>query len=226
MNIIKGSKISDIKELLQLVFDKVEKESKETQPYGISKYLHEQLPEKKKINERTLTRYYDGYILNKENERKKPNGTNLDILSQYIGYKDYKDFLNKKNVIVEVSTYKTKLISSIITNIILIGFLCFLVTKYYKKNCMIWVGDHYETIRCSGVENEEELDILRLKKLRKVTVCRDTVFFKNGKARIWYDKTNNVRTYFTHYGINPENGKSLHEITQPIINNHVPKCKE
>ncbi|WP_299211295.1 hypothetical protein [uncultured Dokdonia sp.] len=223
MAILKGNKISEVEELIQLVFEKAAKDSKETQAYGLSQYLSEKL--KEPIAERTLTRYYDGYVLDKKSERKKPTKANLDILSCYVGYTDYKDFLSKKNVITKVDSFKTKIVASVVLNILLIGVLSFFTITYYKKNCMIWVGDHYEKIRCSGIENEERLDPIRLKKLRKIMVCRDTVFFKNGKARIWYDKTNNVRTYFSHYGINPENGESLHEITQPIIDNHVPKCK-
>jgi len=222
MGISKKNNLIEIKELLLKVFTQAEEESKETQAYGLSQYLNKKLDDR--INERTLTRYYNGYVLNNEQERKKPTRYNLDILSQYLGCKNYRDFLSKKNTRKNLGIYKIQTITSIIFNILLVIVLSFFISKYYKKNCMIWVGDHYEKIRCSGIGNEEELDPIRLKKLRKITVCRDTIFFKNSKARIWYDKTDNVRTYFSYYGINPENGKSLHDITQPIIDNHIPKC--
>ena len=139
-----------IQELMELVFEKVKEDSKETNAYGISKYLNQELDNK--INERTLTRYYDGYI--QSGDRSTPNDYSLDILSLYLGYKNFKDFevrrIYEKTIRALKDSYEEKIdtFKKEISKIKSVGVSCIFIllivagafiSKYYKKNCMIWV---------------------------------------------------------------------------------------
>lgn len=91
-------------------------------------------------------------------------------------------------------------------------------------NCMVWKSDHYERVSCSGESLEIPFDKITMQNFKKIEVCDTTSFFKNDKPIVWYDKTNNILSYFTYPRINPVNGKTLNPITQRIINSHVKPC--
>lgn len=223
-----------IQELIELVFEKAKKASKETKAYGISRYLEEALNEK--IKERTLTRYYSGYILNKENERMTPPEFNLDVLSEYLGYENFKKFelnsefeIEKKALKKEIINLgnrlkKIKRIGLLISLILFIISLLF-ISKYYKKNCMIWVDDHYEKIRCSGLDNEKKLNETVLREFKKKCVCKDSTFFKDGKPIIHYTRHNNNFEFFTRDGEHPIfEDVYTNPITRTIIESRVKPC--
>jgi len=225
-----------IQELMELVFEKVKEDSKETNAYGISKYLNQELDNK--INERTLTRYYDGYI--QSGDRSTPNDYSLDMLSLYLGYKNFKDFevrrIYEKTIRALKDSYEEKIdtFKKEISKMKSVGVSCIFIllivagafiSKYYKKNCMIWVDDHYEKIRCSGLNMEESLDKVRLKKFKKVEVCNDSVFFRDGKPIKHYLRSNNKIEFFTYSGKHPVYaGKYVNEVTPTIVNNYVKPC--
>ncbi|SEF49684.1 hypothetical protein SAMN05421847_0139 [Halpernia humi] len=96
-----------------------------------------------------------------------------------------------------------------------------LITKK-EKECMYWNGEKYIPVFCD--ENKagfhiEQLDQDKLK-LIKITQT-DTLTAKNALGKVWYDKTSNKVEFFTHYGKNPENGKSLKEVTKYILEKYV-----
>ena len=63
---------------------------------------------------------------------------------------------------------------------------------------------------------------IEFENFREVEVNPDTEFFApNGKPKIWYDKENNVLTYYTAPGINPETEQTVKQITPYIIQTHV-----
>jgi|GEM_PF-1275301 len=94
----------------------------------------------------------------------------------------------------------------------------------YFGNCMVWKNNHYERVSCSGESLEVPFDKITMLNFKKIEVCDTTTFFRNDKPIVWYDKTNNVLSYFTYPRINPVNGKTLNPITQRIINSHVKPC--
>lgn len=90
--------------------------------------------------------------------------------------------------------------------------------KKNEKECMYWNGEKYIPVFCD--ENKagfhiEQLDPDKLK-LMKITQP-DTLNAKNALGKVWYDKTNNKVEFFTHYGKNPENGKTLKDLTEVIL---------
>ncbi|MXS72688.1 hypothetical protein GSF70_15875 [Flavobacteriaceae bacterium W22] len=55
--------------------------------------------------------------------------------------------------------------------------------------------------------------------LKKIT-RPDTLNINNFKGKVWYDKSNNRVDFFTSFGRHPENGKTLKEATDRIIENY------
>ncbi|WP_303318584.1 hypothetical protein Q4Q34_04555 [Flavivirga abyssicola] len=223
-----------IQELLELVFTKAIKASKKTKIHGISKYLQEALDEK--IDKRTLTRYYDGYILNKASERKTITEYYLDILSEYLGYENYKKFELNREAEIEKKVLRHEIINinnklnkikriGLCSSLALLVISLLFISKYYKKNCMIWVNDHYEKIRCSGLDNEKRLNKVVLKDFKKIYVCKDSTFFKEGKPIVHYTRHNNDTEFFTMDGEHPiYEGVYTDPITRTIIDSRVPPC--
>lgn len=209
-----------IKELVHRVFEKAHDESKKDSPYGLCKYLHEEAGIK--VSERNLTRYYNYFISGNEGEKINPDDTSLDELSKYLGYKGIKGFitgLQKEGQELangeQIRMLKRKLLFSIAIISVLTISLVFFVSRYYRKNCMIWVDDHYEKIRCSGLENERKLDeviLLKMKKIKSPLQC---------EHEMWYDKTDNEVTFFTYRGEHPVNGKDLKPVTEHICEKYI-----
>ncbi|WP_299311437.1 hypothetical protein [uncultured Aquimarina sp.] len=92
-----------------------------------------------------------------------------------------------------------------------------------KKECMVWLEDHYEKADCNinGISinyNQDWID--NFKKVDNNTSIQ--VFFKEGgKPLYWYYKENNEIELFTLPGKHPENRKELKPITERIIRTHI-----
>jgi len=226
-----------IQKLIELVFEKAGKESKETKSYGLSNHLTSKIERdfSIRISEQTFNRQYRGYIL-KEIEKITPNKDSLDALSKYIGFENFKKFelssaceveknkLRQEKIEVERRLNKVKRIG-LASSLILIVISTSFISKYYKKNCMVWVDNHYEKIRCSGLDNEKKLNEVVLKKFTKVEVCKDSIFFIDGKAVIHYTRHDNVTDFFRHPGEHPiYEGVYTGPITTTIINSRVAPC--
>lgn len=162
---------------MESVFDKTAKKSMETSISGKSKYLSQKIEEDFgfALSDRNINRYYKGYIT-REKKKIKPNKATLNALAGYIGYCNFEDFIRKnetgeeeviRKFSAQTSRLYRQLVISFVVNIILIGGLLFFISKYYKKNCMIWIDDHYEKIRCSGLELETGLNQQVLEKFKK-----------------------------------------------------------
>ena len=86
--------MSKVKLLINEVFKKGEQESGKNKKNGIALFLSVCLKDNLKISidERTLVRYYDAYVIGNDEISIEPY--KLDKLSQYIGYKNFADFSN------------------------------------------------------------------------------------------------------------------------------------
>lgn len=220
--------------LMKLVFEKAAKDSGKNNANGLSIYLNHTLNDK--ISERSLTRYFNGYVLGKTSKQTHPDEFVLDILSKYLGFENYQEFEKKfyvenENLLLkeEIKEINAKLKRALLVGgtLSLMFFLVsvFYINKYYQKNCMMWVDDHYEKIRCSGLENERKLEPVLLKQFKKVLVCKDSTFFKDGQPRIHYIRHNNTIEFYTHAGEHPTlKGKFTSPITTTIIESRVQNC--
>ena len=227
-----------IKILIRSVFEKAEKESKETSGYALSKYLYD---EGIGISDRNLNRYYNFYIEGRKEERINPDNPTLDLLAKYLKYEKFGEYVAQgERLVKEISeifekkekqdekkytslesVYRKWRVGSVLSFIMLGLGLAFFMVKYFDENCMIWVEDHFEKVRCSGTEGQTELNMTLLNRFRKINPCDTTTFFRNGNPALWYDKSNNDLTYFTYPGKHPINGKALKDITQDIIDAHL-----
>jgi hypothetical protein len=99
-----------------------------------------------------------------------------------------------------------------------------------SKECMQWQNDHYEPFDCQGKTKDsihfgkiEALDE-KLLDFRKIEVNKNTAFFHEGKAIVWYSKISpDELEYFNGNGngYHPTTGKSLRPITKHMIGKYV-----
>ncbi len=213
-----------IQKLIENVFEKAKKESQQESAYGLTNHLEKAFElTDVKLTRSTFERYHVGYILN--GKKIKPNKETKDALSTYLGYTNYLDFCTKNTIHTENSSYKKKLVWSVFANILL--FLCLLLCwiEYQEKECMLWMGDHYEKVKCKGLANEKPLEEDVLKLFKKVEVCKDSTFFVNGIPIIHYTRHNNVTEFFTSNGAHPiYHDVYTDPITQRIIQTRVKPC--
>ncbi|WPR71325.1 hypothetical protein SLW70_15535 [Flavobacterium sp. NG2] len=103
----------------------------------------------------------------------------------------------------------------------------FIKTNFYpKKQCMEWVGTHYEEVDC----DKDKLGFLassaivpineNAKELRKLDCNQKLVFFKNEKPLIWYCKYDGEVELYDRPGFHPITGKPLKPITNYMINKY------
>lgn len=93
-----------------------------------------------------------------------------------------------------------------------------------QKECMYWHEDHYEAVFCDEIIDENLVIALnREKMLMKKINSPDTLTVENALGKVWYDKSNKKIEFFTHYGIHPENGKTLKPITAYILETYAKK---
>lgn len=93
-----------------------------------------------------------------------------------------------------------------------------------KKQCMYWNGEFYVEIFCNElIEGKEIIALSEEKKLLKKITRPDTLTVENALGKVWYDKSNNKVEFFTHYGIHPENGKALKDVSETILEKYAKK---
>ncbi|MBQ0736477.1 hypothetical protein [Aquimarina celericrescens] len=229
-----------IDQIVKLVFEKAKKETPNTSKTGlathISKKIEEDHPDRI-ISYKTLTRYYDKYLRNKDGVIDEPQPEIIEYLCQYLGYEGYEDFREKYNRVQPESggeskgpTLPIKTIILTIALIIVIGLIYFGIDwqqgniEKSEKNCMTWTGDHYELAICPKNHDPKIIPIDRklLKEFRKIEVDTNYVFFDDeGNALVWYYKSGSEIDYFNMSGIHPTNQKKLKRVSQTIIRKYV-----
>lgn len=103
--------------------------------------------------------------------------------------------------------------------------------SFSKPNCMQWQNDHFELVDCNLIEKNDlffqspiEVYNSELYKLKRIEVDKETVFFKDGKAVVFYIKINDsVLEYYNVPGFHPVYNKPLRPITKYIIKKYIKK---
>jgi len=221
-----------IEQLLDDAFAKIGLQTGNETKNGRAVHLEEVIKEdyKTSITARSLVRYM-----------KKETSPRLEVrnaLAKFLGFEHYEDYVTKslKKNLFERGNRQDTLANNLLPKLnrglrnLWMAFIAMLVSFAYLgfvkegKNCMIWIEDHYERCSCTGRALEFELNETELENFRKVAVCDTTLFFKQNEPRIWYDRFNGTIEYFTYYGKNPRNGRTLKVITQNMVDKHVPSC--
>lgn len=129
-----------------------------------------------------------------------------------------------------LANFRKKLLITAI--VVAVLFLIIIVSaSFFKKDCMVWVNDHYEERDRSEQGYCDSYYDSRYFYLKKITVCDTTAFFdNNGKAKVWYVKVspNSIECFdrFAPYPLNTS--KFLKPITPYMIRtylNNRPTCK-
>jgi len=221
------------KHLLEKLFKKIENESdcdKKTKNgisiYFVEKILEEQLGRLNYINPKTIKGYYDKYVLGRENNSGEPSYELKNIISHYLGYKDYLDFENGKKEPINTISYgnirKTKKWLLISGAIVSLSFLLIILKITGTKDCLVWKKDHYEEIDCDGVLRDPLLNNIDIQRFKQLIVSDTTAFFIKGRPIIWYGKSKKGKIdYFNSRGIHPITKKELKPITTYIIKKYI-----
>lgn len=205
-----------IKDLMIMVFKKAGAESYECTAYGLARYLEKKLGER--IKERTLIRYYDGYILNKIRERKKPNKFSLNVLSEYVGYEDFKGFLRKR-IVLGKKRNRTQFQISLWINLILFSLLLFMLAKNYQHQNAPWLKDHLKHVTHSNIDPHTHVDQHILEHMQSLQPGDTSVtIINNGETLILYDKNGHQMSFIAlknHY--HPTDTNALRPIVEELV---------
>lgn len=209
------------RKLVDKAFEKAGKESGKDSVHGRAEYLAEHFFEiyKFQVSSKTLTRYHK--------KEYSPSHPLTDYLSQFLGYKNYGEFLNNETEPTskpkEKSLKKNKPWIVALFLLPLLGASAYVGYQSGKEECMVWEDGHFERTTCTGADNEELLRPSRLENFEKINPSDTTSFFKNGEAQVWYDKSNKKLDFFTAPGIHPVNGKTLKPVTSYIVKKYIRK---
>ncbi|MCM0668135.1 hypothetical protein [Flavobacterium tyrosinilyticum] len=118
---------------------------------------------------------------------------------------------------------------SLIIAAFLLGLILIVYLNMSQKDCMQWMGDHYEKIERSDDGYCDTYYDARYFDLKKIEVCDTTEFFDDiGRAKVWYIKIGNSVECYNQHAPYPENTQRfLKPITQHIIDKYLsnrPKC--
>ncbi len=202
--------------LLEEVFQKARGEGAPDTALGLATHINKEL--EGKCQQPTTADSIRGYY--RKLEHKEPfniSKTAKDHLAIYLGFKDYKDYLEDTKTTV-VSTKKYQI--ALLLLIIVVAFFAYNATQ---KKCMIWDEDHFVKIHCEEA-NAKPIDQGLLNNFKKIEAeCTEDFFFnKDNSAKVWYYKRGDKDLeLFNSPGIHPVNGKTLHEITAYMINAHI-----
>ena len=141
------------------------------------------------------------------------------------GNKQINKNIGENPLLVNSRYILNKQIVMAITLLISLFFVGYTVKGMFfaNKQCMQWRENHFEQVDCSS----DQLGIGQLTTivpfdedlihLKKIEVTTKSVFFKYGKAVVWYSKNEGKVEIFNSPGFHPESGKPLKPITKYII---------
>lgn len=231
------------KKLFQDAFKKAENQCGNSTKHGLSNHLEKVFTDDLRfpINRITFVRYYEKYIEDDEKNTSNPNSDLLNKLSEYLGYKNYEDFVLKnieENKTVISNQYenlkgknslnrffKNHKTTVIVSSLLLFGFIVYYSAS--KQRWMVWDENNYvEVTFNTETYNVGQLELYnenKIKSFKKINADCNTEFFDaTGNVKIWYGKNKDkALEYFTDLGLHPETGKTLHPITTYMIRKHI-----
>lgn len=219
------------KELLHRVFEKIKAEKGATSVNNTAELLEDILLEKynHKKSARTLVRYYNKYVLEKEESCGAISFEFNNCLAKILGHHDFTNFIDTHE---ENGTDKIILKSKNKTILIIGGFLLLLLIFYflsfnkiasYDKKWMFWNGTNYELFTT-------DMSVNSLKTLQLVPYVDTAITYHKKIAlkcdtpikNVWYYKLNsNKLEFFNFSGLHPLNGKTLKALTKNMKKKYV-----
>lgn len=229
------------KELLYGVFEKIKAEKGATSINNAAELLEDILFENynHKKSARTLVRYYNKYVLNKNESCGAISFEFNNCLAKILGFSNFKNFIEEQEDSSSINNFSKfdKLESKIKINpILILGCLliCAVLIFMYKYNTsenkkwMFWNGTNYEVFTT-------DISVNSLKKIQLVPYL-DTAITSYKKIElkcdtpiknIWYYKLNNKKLEFFNFsGLHPLNGKTLKALTKNMKKKYVCEIKK
>jgi hypothetical protein len=178
------------------------------------------------VNERTLRNLYDDARAAEQNIDIAVKTEHISQLCKFLGYQEYLDFEEANKIQVKQKRiYPSSKLWLPLFLILSLALWFSYNTIFSTASCMKWNDIRYEKTDCSGRIEEIPYNKTIFENMRALEACDTTTFFRNGKPIVWYDKSNGEISFFSHYGLHPENGKTLKPISEYIINKYVNSCK-
>lgn len=165
-----------IDKIIRDAFEKAERECASKAKNALAKHISEEIEKRFGfiINERTLVRAYDKYVLSNGESDNPPNQETVQIFCRYLGYENYKDYVDaqtkssigeqqevedfrKVNGLGNKSASKWFLSVSLAVIIGILGLLLFKVSGIgdnvdsIANKCLYWEVDRYRPIDCDAV---------------------------------------------------------------------------
>ncbi|MFT7072866.1 hypothetical protein [Patiriisocius sp. Uisw_017] len=204
------------KKILEEAFEKARSEGAPDTALGLATHIHNEL--ENKCSQPTTADSFRGYFRKLEKEESfNISKTTKDHLSIYLGYEDYKNYLDRKNT----KTINTK--RHQFAALVLLIVVVFFVYNTTRKKCMVWEENKFVKIHCEE-DNAKPIDQGLLIKFKKMKAeCREDFFFNEDEsAKVWYYKRGkNDLELFTRPGIHPIKGVTLNAITRYMIGEHI-----
>ncbi len=166
------------------------------------------------ISERTFTNYLTAIEEGKEVVIAREI---RESFARYLEFNNYTSF--KKSMQRGVRSSRKCLFIIFVLVAALIATIVFL----NGKKCMIWEGNQYVKIHCEEA-NAKPINQQLLTSFKKVQPKCETAFFfhEDGAPKVWYyKKGKNDLELFSMPGIHPINGKTLNDITEYMVNEHL-----
>ncbi|APY12686.1 hypothetical protein BWZ22_16300 [Seonamhaeicola sp. S2-3] len=183
------------------------------------------------ISGKTLRNLYKEATSSGENDI-NINSRHIINLCDYLGYKNYEDFLShnsskcnsqKRNTFFDfLKRNKASLIIGFIAVL-----LAYFITSFNKQRWMIWQDTEYVEVEFDTEKYTlSQLRIYntdRIDNFKKIEPNCETQFFnEKNEPLIWYGKNfDGTYEYFTGLGKHPQTGKTLKAITVYIIRKYI-----
>ena len=135
-------------------------------------------------------------------------------------------FSNVKQKILIRLKRKIKLTAIGLAILLCLGFVL-IYSTFWHKGCMQWNIDHYDIVDCDLKTPDNNIVLLdpTVVNLRKLKLCKDSTFFRNGKPSVFYAKFGDSIQCFNQIAPHPETTKYLKPITHYMISTYVNRCK-
>lgn len=159
-------------DVVKAAFEKAQQTQIPNQKYKLASHLTSEIQEiaNVMVASRTLVNYYDRYVEGKKGTN-KPKHENIEFLCQYLGFENYIEYIqsllnqkeeSKKTIIATPQELIAPISHRyhIILAVLFIAGVLIASNLPRKKECMIWVYDHYEVINCSERQPQEQAEYI------------------------------------------------------------------
>lgn len=201
--------------LLELVFEKARSEGASETRNGLATHVSRKLEEdiKFSLSARSISNYHQNLEGNKDQNISLEI---LDALASYLGYANYKEFVNnKKRRNVNTQRYKFVIVTLVLS-------LAFFIYDFNRKKCMSWQQDRFEKVHCEEAD-ARPINPNLLANFRLINAdCSNQYFNNKGEPMLWYYKvSNNEIECFNMLTEHPISKKALKPITEYMIQKYI-----